>query len=303
MRSTICSSLGVIFVLAACATTRPSSLDQGSISSPSESAVGPLGISGSGDPQVQQLLAQNEIRWAKAASQFDTATIGRMIAPDYISVNSDQIYDRMETLIPFGIRDSNFTQLYSPDSGITVRAYGDAAIVTAIGDGAVRNNKTGEVSHNLARYVETWIRRNGQWQVVAGSYQNLQLPRPLLMQRLMRAEQDYSDMFNKRDSLAFQRLVADSVTFAAGTNAIETKPELWVDVKASDVRTSVFHVDRAYVSGTGDVGVVNGTIDRSLKDGSTMHLRYANTWVYRGDSWFLLARQLVPGTTRGADQH
>jgi hypothetical protein len=292
MRSTTCSSLGVLIVLAACATTRPSSVDQGSTSNAPASAVGPLGISGSGDPQVQQLLAQNEIRWAKAAAQFDTATIGRMIAPDYISVNSDQIFDRTETLVPFGIRDSNFTQLYSPDSGITVRAYGDAAVVTAIGNGAVRNNRTGEVSHSLGRYVETWIRRSGQWQVVAGSYQNLQLPKPLLMQQLMRAEQDYGDMFKKRDSLAFQRLIADSVIVALDTSAVETKPELWLDVKGSEVRTNVIRVDRAYVSG-GDVGVVIGTIDRTQNDGTALHFRYANTWVYRGGSWRLLSRQIV----------
>jgi hypothetical protein len=292
MRSTTCSSLGVLIVLAACATTRPSSVDQGSTSNAPASAVGPLGISGSGDPQVQQLLAQNEIRWAQAAAQFDTATIGRMIAPDYISVNSDQIFDRTETLVPFGIRDSNFTQLYSPDSGITVRAYGDAAVVTAIGNGAVRNNRTGEVSHSLGRYVETWIRRNGQWQVVAGSYQNLQLPKPLLMQQLMRAEQDYGDMFKKRDSLAFQRLIADSVIVALDTSAVETKPELWLDVKGSEVRTNVIRVDRAYVSG-GDVGVVIGTIDRTQNDGTALHFRYANTWVYRGGSWRLLSRQIV----------
>lgn len=292
MRSTSCSSLVLVLVLAACATTSSSTGGQSEIATPPASAVGPLGISGSGDPQVQRLLAQMEVQWAKAAAQYDTMTIGRMIAPDYISVNSDQIYNRTETLVPFGIRDSTFTQLYSPDSGITVRAYGDAAVITAIGNGAVRNNKTGEVSHSLGRYVETWIRRNGQWQVVAGSYQSLQLPKPVLMQQLMRAEQDYGEMFKKRDSLAFQRLVADSVIVALDTSAVETKPELWLDVKGSEVRTNVIHVDRAYVSG-GDVGVVNGTIDRTQNDGTALHFRYANTWVYRGGSWRLLSRQIV----------
>jgi ketosteroid isomerase-like protein len=261
----------------------------------SAAAAGPPGFAGSGDPQVQQLLAQMEVQWAKAAVQYDTATIGRMIAEDYVSVNSDQIVDRAGTLIPFGVRDSTFTPLYTTDSGTFVRVYGDAAVVIAIGRGAARNNKTGEVYRPLSRYVETWIRRNGQWQVVAGSYQDLQLPKATLMQQLMRAEQDYSDMFKKRDSLAFQRLVADSVIVAAGTDSVETKPELWGDVKGSDVRTNVLHVDRAYVSG-GNVGVVNGTIDRTLNDGSALHLRYADTWVYRGGNWRLLARQLVPST-------
>ena len=68
------------------------------------------------------------------------------------------------------------------------------------------------------------------------------------------------------------------------------------DQGIENVRTNAIHVDRGYVSGTGVVGVVNGTIDRTLKDGSVVHLRYANTWVYRG-AWILLARQLVPPTT------
>jgi ketosteroid isomerase-like protein len=296
MRSMACSSLVVVLMLNACATTRPTSVGQ---SEPVRSISGeprPRGLSGSGDPEAQRLIGQMEDDWGKATLRSDSATIGRMIAEDYFSATRDTVENRAETLRDFGTIDPNVTQLYNADSSRVVRVYNDAAVVMAIGRTGGRDNKTGVESRYMARYLETWIRRNGKWQVVAGAYEDLPLPRATLRQQLLRAEEDYSDMLKKRDSLAFQRLVADSVTFASGTDSVESKPQLWRDIKESDVRTNAIHVDRAYVSGTGVVGVANGTIDRTLKDGSVVHLRYANTWVYRG-SWILLARQLVPSTT------
>jgi ketosteroid isomerase-like protein len=250
-------------------------------------------MAGSGDPQVRQQIEQLEDQGSKANVNFDTATIGRMVADEYFVMGSGGIENRAEALRDLAIHNPDFTPLYSPDSAVTVRVYDNIAVATAVSRSEVRNNKNGEVYPTLGRYLDVWLHRNGKWQVIASSSQDVGAPTTTLKQQLMRAEQDYSDMFNKRDSLAFQRLVSDSVTFAAGTNAVETKPELWVDVKESDIRTSVFHAERAYVSGA-DVGIVNGTMDRTQKDGTALHLRYANTWVYRGGSWRLLSRQLVP---------
>jgi hypothetical protein len=177
---------------------------------------------------------------------------------------------------------------------MTVRVYGDVAVVTAVGNSAARNNKNGLEYRTHTRYVETWIRRNGTWQVVSGGYLDLQPPKELMAEQLLRAEQGYTEMVNKRDSLAFNRLVSDSVTFATGTDSVETKAQLWSDIKGSELRTNVHRVDRAFV--TADVGTVNGTMDRSFEDGSRMHLRYTNTWVYWGGHWRLIARQLVPAS-------
>jgi ketosteroid isomerase-like protein len=301
MQSKACFSLVVLVILAACATSHSSSVDQNGNTRSSASAPGTRRLSGSGDPEAQRLIGQMEDDWGKATLKSDSATIGRMIADEYFSATRDTVENRSETVGGFGTVDPTMTTVMNQDSDRIVRVYNnDAAVVMAIGRVTNRNNKTGEDSRYVSRYVETWIRRNGRWQVVAGAYEDLPVAKATLTQQLMRAEQDYRDMFNSRDSVAFQRLVADSVTFASGTEPIETKAQLWDDVKASDFRTNVIHVDRAYVSGTGDVGVVNGTIDRTLKDGSVVHLRYANTWVYRG-AWFLLARQLVPATTRGPE--
>ena len=297
MRCVTCLAIVITATLTACATARPSTAGQTESAQPSASAPAPVQLAGSGDPEAQRVIGQMEDDWGKATLKSDSATIGRMIADEYFSATRDTVENRAETLRDFGTIDPNVTPLYNTDSSRIIRVYNDAAVVMAIGRTGARNKKTGEESRYVARYLETWIRRDGRWQVVAGAYEDLPLPRATLRQQLMRAEQDYSDMFNKRDSLAFERLVADSVTFASGTDSVETKTQLWRDIKGSDVRTNVIHVDRAYVSGTGVVGVVNGTVDRTLKDGSAVHLRYANTWVFRGGSWFLLARQLVPSPT------
>jgi ketosteroid isomerase-like protein len=304
MQRKACFAIALMPILAACATSRPSSVSQSENTRLAVSAPGPMQFAGSGDPEAQRLIGQMEDDWGRATLRSDSATIGGMIAGEYFSATRDTVENRAETLRDFGTVDPNITGLTNEDSARIVRVYNnDAAVVMAIGRTSSRNNKTGEETRYVARYVETWIRRDGRWQVVAGAYQDLPVPKATLTQQLMRAEQDYREMFDKRDSPVFQRLVADSVTFASGTGPVETKAQLWDDVQASDFRTNVVHVDRAYVSGTGDVGVVNGTIDRTLKDGSTVHLRYANTWVYRGGAWILLARQLVPETTRGPSSH
>ena len=292
MRGRTCCVIAMAVTLAACATSRPGTVGQVNSANASPDGAGSAGITGSGDPAVQQLITHMEEEWARASARSDSATIGRMIAAEYFSVNRDGVEDRTQILNEFGTTNSDFTQLYSPDSAMTVRVYGDVAVVTAVGNSAARNNTNGLEYRTHTRYVETWIRRNGTWQVVAGGYLDLQPPKELLVQQLLRAEQGYTDMVNKRDSLAFNRLVSDSVTFATGTDSVETKAQLWSDIKGSELRTNVHRVDRAFV--TADVGTVNGTMDRSFEDGSRMHLRYTDTWVYWGGHWRLIARQLVP---------
>jgi ketosteroid isomerase-like protein len=294
MRAKTCSVVAMTVALASCATSRPAKVGPANSPNASSDGGGSAGLTGSGDPAVQQLIVRMEEEWARASARSDSSTIGRMIAAEYFSVNSDGVENRTQILNEFGTTNSEFTQLYSPDSAMIVRVYGDMAVVTAIGNSAARNNKNGLEYRTNVRYVETWIRREGTWQVVAGAYQGLLPPKEILIAQLLRAEQGYSQVFAQRDSLAFDRLVSDSVIFAPGADPVETKVQLWGDIKGSEHRTNDHHVDRAFV--TADVGTVNGTINRSFKDGSRIHLRYADTWVYWGGHWRLIARQLVPAS-------
>ena len=276
--------------LAACATAVPPTESRTASGDVTSSVTTPTGLTGSGDPQVQQLLGQKEEQWGAAALKYDTVTIGRMLAPEFFAVNDDHIGDRAETLSGFANEAPNFALLSSTDSARVVRVYGDAAVITAIGDNGFRDKKTGETSHNLGRYTEFWVKRNGQWQAVAGAYQNAQLPKALLTQQLNQAENSYATMVNQKDSAAFGRLVSDSLVFAAGTDSISTKPQLWSAISKADFRLTQ-HVDRTFVQG--DAAVVNGTIERAMKDGSTVHLRYSDTWLFLGGKWRLLSRQLA----------
>jgi hypothetical protein len=208
--------------------------------------------------------------------------------------SSDGVEDRTQSLNELWTTSSEVSQLYAPDSAMTVRVFGDVVVVTGLDNSAARSNRNGLEFRGQTRFVQTWIRRDGSWQDVAGAYLDLQPPRAKLIPQLLRAEQGYTEMFNRRDAVAFDRLVSDSVTFDPGTGTVETKAQLWGDINDSQHRTSVHHVDRVLV--TGNVGTVNGTINRSFGDGTTMHLRYANTWVYWGGHWRLIARQLVPAS-------
>jgi ketosteroid isomerase-like protein len=276
--------------LTACATTTPPVQSGTSTGEVTKSVPAQLGLTGSGDPQVQQLLGQLEDQASSAALKCDTAAIGRTVAPEYFAVNNDHIGDRGEALSCFAQGDPRFVPMSNTDSARAVRVYGDAAVITAITDFAFRDKQTGETAHNLTRYTEFWVKRNGQWQLVGGAYQDAQQPRAFLTQQLLQAEESYAAMVNQKDSTAFNRLVIDSLVFDAGTDQISTKSQLWSAISNADFRMTQ-HVVRTFVRG--DAAVVNGTIERAMRDGSTVHLRYSDTWLFRSGKWRLVSRQLA----------
>jgi ketosteroid isomerase-like protein len=276
--------------LAACATTTPPTTSRTSAGDVTRSVPSQSGLSGLGDPQVQQMLGQMEDQAAVAELKCDTATVGRMVAPEYFAVNNDHIGDRSEALSCFAQGDPRFVPMSNTDSARVVRVYGDAAVITAIADNAFRDNQTGETAHNLTRYTEFWAKQNGQWKLVGGAYQEAQQPRALLSQQLIQAEDSYAEMVNQKDSAAFNRLVIDSLVFDAGTDQISTKSQLWSAISRADFHLTQ-HVDRTFVRG--DAAVVNGTNERAMKDGSTVHLRYSDTWLFRSGKWRLISRQLA----------
>jgi hypothetical protein len=276
--------------LVGCATTTPTVQSGTSTGDVSRSTPAQSSFTGSGDPQVQQLLGQMEEEEAAAVRKGDTATYGRMMAPEFFAVYDDHIGDRAEKLSGTAQQNSRFAWVSYSDSARVVRVYGDAAVVTAIGKFALLDKQAGETIHDLDRYTEVWVKRNGRWQAVAGAYQNAQLPSSVLTQQLIQAEDSYAKMVSQKDSAAFGRMVMDSLVYAFGTNTIRTKPELWNAISGADFRQTQ-HVDRTFVSG--DAAVVNGTIERAMRDGSTVQLRYSDTWLFDLGKWRLVSRQVA----------
>ncbi len=123
----------------------------------------------------QHELGQLEDQWAKAVETHDSTFLARIVAPDFHGTgDSAKTFDRASVL-----RDTVDTTVQMRnlrDQDRQVRIYGDGTVgvVTANPSWTIeRGQRPGEYS---GRYTETWVKRGGQWQIVAGHYTTLAPP-------------------------------------------------------------------------------------------------------------------------------
>ena len=122
-------------------------------------AIGPGADPEPSDPAAQ--IAGLERAWADGFVQGVPGAAERFIADDFVGVTSRGVrYERARAIQD--IRDSKGRYKSLVASDITVRVYGDAAIA--------RGTDTWEMADRAkgaAVWTDTWIRRQGRWQVVA----------------------------------------------------------------------------------------------------------------------------------------
>ena len=113
--------------------------------------------------RAEQTLRKLEREWLDA----DAAGIGRIEAEDFtITYGDGSVRDKAQYLemTKRRIKDENVSQ-WTEDS--KVRIYGDTAIIT--GRYLYKNKE--KISES--RYTDTYIKRNGRWQVVASHLSNI----------------------------------------------------------------------------------------------------------------------------------
>jgi uncharacterized protein (TIGR02246 family) len=127
---------------------------------------------GENDEAGRQAVAQLEDQWAKAAEAHDTTFLVGVVAPDFHGTgDSAKTFGRAEIL-----RDAadTATQLRNlRDENRTVRIYGNGtvAVVTAQSSWTVEKGK--RPGEYRGAYTETWVKRDGRWQVIAGHYSDV----------------------------------------------------------------------------------------------------------------------------------
>jgi hypothetical protein len=115
------------------------------------------------DAKAEQELRKLEREWLDA----DAAGVERIEADDFtITYGDGSVRDKAQyiEMAKRGTKDPNVSQ-WTEDS--QVRIYGDTAIIT--GRFLYKNKET--VSQS--RYTDTYIKRNGRWQVVASHLSNI----------------------------------------------------------------------------------------------------------------------------------
>lgn len=105
-----------------------------------------------------------EHEWTQAHLRGDVATIARLMAEDYLKIESDgSVSDRAVTLAKY----TPETRYWDKAEGdeYNVRIYGDTALV--IGRWTARGMNNGARFDYAARFMSVYVKRDGRWQMVA----------------------------------------------------------------------------------------------------------------------------------------
>lgn len=138
---------------------------------PLYSAVAQISTAQTSTPDaITQEIIQLEREKDKAHEQGNTAVLAKIYAEDYQAITSTGTITTKKTVLEFFPQRRMF-QLYR-SSEITVRVFGDVAIVTGLLKRKFyKDIKSGEES--TLRYTHIYARRQGPWQIVAAHFSKM----------------------------------------------------------------------------------------------------------------------------------
>ena len=115
---------------------------------------------------VEQAVMQLENERIPALLRSDTAFIERVYADDYVVTGANGVVrTRAQVIADMKSGVQTFESMKSDD--VKVRAYGDTAIVT--GRTTQKGQYKGQPSLSPTMFTRVYVRRDGQWQLVANS--------------------------------------------------------------------------------------------------------------------------------------
>jgi len=113
--------------------------------------------------ESERYIVDSERQWAESVATGDTSAIQRMLADDFAGVSPEgQMYDKKKMVADTKTAPQVFVSNHLND--VKVRFYGDTAV--AQGNESWERRK-GEPRFGRFVWTDTWIRRNGNWQIVA----------------------------------------------------------------------------------------------------------------------------------------
>jgi hypothetical protein len=113
--------------------------------------------------EVERYIIESERQWAESVATGDSSTVERILADDFIGVDpKGRFYDKATMVADTRKVPKNFLSNHAND--IKVRFYGETAV--AQGD-ETWERRSGDPLRGRFVWTDTWVRRNGKWQIVA----------------------------------------------------------------------------------------------------------------------------------------
>jgi len=117
----------------------------------------------SGNAEAERYIKESERQWAESVASGDSSVVERILAEDFVGVDPDGgFYDKAKMVKDTASAPKYFLSNHLNE--VKVRFYGDAAVAQGT-ESWVR--RSGTPVHGRFVWTDTWIKRNGKWQIVA----------------------------------------------------------------------------------------------------------------------------------------
>ncbi|MDQ3821606.1 MAG: nuclear transport factor 2 family protein [Acidobacteriota bacterium] len=110
---------------------------------------------------AEQYIRKSEAQWAESVATGDTTAIERILADDFIGIDpKGNFYNKAQMISDTRDAPKYFVSNHLDD--VKIRFYGDTAVAQGSESWERRNGERGRFV-----WTDTWVRRNGRWQIVA----------------------------------------------------------------------------------------------------------------------------------------
>jgi ketosteroid isomerase-like protein len=126
--------------------------------------------------KAEEEVRKLEREWLDAYEQHNTAAMTMIVADDFVITFSNgalQTKPQLMSMIANPNPTSPKMRFYTED--VKSRAYGDTVIL--MGRVVTEYERDGKKVKEQSRYTDTYVKRNGRWQVVASALSNFEEPR------------------------------------------------------------------------------------------------------------------------------
>ena len=111
--------------------------------------------------QAERYIIESERQWAESVATGDSSVLERILADDFLGVDpKGTLYDKGKMISETRNAPQYFVSNHLNE--VKVRFYGETAIAQG---NESWERRTGERGRFV--WTDTWIRRNGRWQIVA----------------------------------------------------------------------------------------------------------------------------------------
>jgi ketosteroid isomerase-like protein len=120
---------------------------------------------------VEDEIKKQERNWAQATLKEGAAAVDQYEADDIIDTDpTGRVTNKAQDKADLSSGDLKFQSMELSD--LTVHVYGNTAV--AAGTNTVKGTYKGQDISSKYRFTDTWIKRNGKWQVAASQATKLQ---------------------------------------------------------------------------------------------------------------------------------